>query len=215
MASSKQVDYAYKSYVLREHSDLISKYKKAKRYDNALSQYINEGIVLKALSDSDGVSVSDLQNECLYNELGKEFNEVVKIDHASCNRATRLRKRIESMLLNGDCLFLTLTFNDNTLSNTSDNTRRQLVSRYLKTFNCQYVANIDYGGKNGREHYHAVINSSSIDLSAWRKYGNINVQRVRNKSIELSKTRLSKYISKLSNHAIKETTRRCCLIYSR
>jgi len=212
---SKQVDYAYKSYVLREHSELISRYKKAKRYDNAMALYLNEGIVCNTLKNNDGVSVSDLQNECLYNELGKEFNEVIKIDHASCNRATRLRKRIESMLLNGDCLFLTLTFNDETLNNTSDKTRRQLVSRYLKTFNCPYVANIDYGGKNGREHYHAVINATSIDLSSWRKYGAINVQRVRNKSIELSKTRLSKYISKLSNHAIKETTRRCCLIYSR
>lgn len=214
MASTKQVDYAYKSYVLREHRDLISKYKKAKRYDYKLSLYINEGIVSKTF-DFDGVSVGDLYTDCLSNDLTKVFNEVVKIENASYKRATRLRKRIESMLLNGECLFLTLTFNDDTLTNTNENTRRQLVIRYLKSFNCRYVANIDFGSKNGREHYHAIINSNSIDLSAWRKNGNINVERVRNKDIELSKTRLSKYISKLSNHAIKETTKRNALIYSR
>ena len=215
MAKAKRkTDYAFKGYVLRNYSDLISQYKKAKLHDYAVNVCINEGIVLNSLN-SDSVSLAELQNECIYNELGNVYNEIAKIDNASCHRASRLRKRIESMLLNGDCLFLTLTFNDNTLNQTSEDTRRQYVRKYLKSFNCPYVANIDFGADNGREHYHAVINTSHIDLALWRVYGNINVERVRNKSIELSKTRLSKYISKLSNHAIKETTRRCCLIYSR
>lgn len=214
MTKAKNVDYAFKGYVLRNHNDLISRYKKAKLHDYAVSQYLNEGIVLNSLN-SDSVSLAELQNECIYNELGNVYNEIAKIDNAGCHRAMRLRQRIESMLLNGDCLFLTLTFNDNTLNQTSAETRRKYVRRYLKQFNCAYVANIDFGSENGREHYHAVINTSRIDLALWRSYGNINVERVRNKSIELNKTRLSKYISKLSNHAIKETTRRCCLIYSR
>ena len=78
-----------------------------------------------------------------------------------------------------------------------------------------YVANIDYGSKNKREHYHALINCDKVDFKSWRKYGNINAKRVRNKDIESDKTKLSKYIAKLSNHAIKETTKRSCLIYSR
>lgn len=213
MAKTKQVDYAYKSYVLTNHKDLISQFKKAKKNDYLLSLYLSDGVVLK--SSFDGISVSDIQNDCLSNDLGKVFNEIVRIERAGYNRATRLRKRIETMLLNGDCLFLTLTFNDDTLTNTNENTRRQLVVRYLKSFNCQYIANIDFGAKNGREHYHAIINTNSIDLKAWRKNGNINVQRVRNKDIEVSKTRLSKYISKLSNHAVKETTKRNAIIYSR
>lgn len=211
---AKNVDYAFKGYVLRNYSDLISTYKKAKIHDYAVNMCLNEGIVLKSLNN-DSVSLAELQNECICNDLGNVYNEITKITHASNCRATRLRRRIESMLLNGDCLFLTLTFNDNTLNQTSADTRRQYVRKYLKQFNCSYVANIDFGKDNGREHYHAVINSSHIDLSLWRSYGNINVERVRNKSIELSKTRLAKYISKLSNHAVKETTKRCCLIYSR
>ena len=214
MAKANNVDYAFKGYVLRNYSDLISNYKKAKLHDYAVSMYLNEGIVLNSLN-SDSVSLAELQNECIYNELGNVYNEIAKIENASCHRATRLRSRIEKMLLNGECLFLTLTFNDETLNNTSADTRRQYVRKYLKRFKCSYVANIDFGKENGREHYHAVINTSRIELKDWRIYGNINVERVRNNRIELSKTRLSKYISKLSNHAIKETTKRSCLIYSR
>ena len=211
--AEKKIDYAFKAYVLRNHSELIANYKKAKLHDYALSTYLNEGIVYKDLLNTQ--SIAELQECCMYDGSFREFQEIAKIDHASCKRASRLRSRIESMLLNGDCLFLTLTFNDETLNQTSVETRRQYVRKYLKTFDCPYVANIDYGAENGREHYHAVVNCSRIDFDAWRKYGNINAERVRNKSIELSKTRLSKYISKLSNHAIKQTTRRSCLIYSR
>ena len=119
------------------------------------------------------------------------------------------------MLLNGSCIFLTLTFNDDTLRNTTEKQRRVAVSRYLKQYGCMYVANIDYGSKNKREHYHALINCDKVDFKSWRKYGNINAKRVRNKDIESDKNKLSKYIAKLSNHAIKETTKRSCLIYSR
>ena len=209
------IDYKYKSYVLREHSDLIKRYKHAQlvRYCNDL--YVNDGIITKTLLSGSNESMNDIEFDCIINNRIKELNEVEKICNASIQRTKRLRKRIETILLNGDCLFLTLTFKDDVLNSTSDKQRRKAVATYLKLFNCMYVANIDFGAKNHREHYHAVIGCSSIDLSKWRKYGNVNVQRVRNNSIELNKKRLSKYICKLSNHAIKETTQRSCLIYSR
>jgi len=209
------IDYKFKSYVLKEHSDLIKRYKHAQLVQYCNDLYINDGIITKTLLSGDNESMSDIEFDCIINNRIKELNEVEKICNASIQRTKRLRNRIETILLNGDCLFLTLTFNDSTLSCTSEDTRRQYVRKYLKLFNCPYVANIDFGAKNHREHYHAVIGCSSIDLSLWRSYGNINVQKVRNNSIELNKKRLSKYICKLSNHAIKETTKRSCLIYSR
>ena len=144
-----------------------------------------------------------------------ELKECEKINHAYYERIKRLKNRVASILLNGSCIFLTLTFNDDTLRNTTEKQRRVAVSRYLKQYGCMYVANIDYGSKNKREHYHALINCDKVDFKSWRKYGNINAKRVRNKDIESDKTKLSKYIAKLSNHAIKETTKRSCLIYSR
>lgn len=166
-------------------------------------------------NNNDLLTLHDLLLECVENGLKNEFFEVIRINKASYERVKRLRERIKSMLLKGPCLFLTLTFNDDTLSNTTDKQRRVAVVRYLKQFNCDYVANIDFGSKNHREHYHAVICSKSIDMSSWRKYGNINIERVRNRKIECDGERLSKYVAKLSNHCIKETTKRCSLIYSR
>ena len=209
------IDYKFKSYVLKEHSDLIKRYKKAQLVQYCNDLYINDGIITKTFLNGNNETLNDIEFDCIINNRIKELNEVEKICKASIQRTKRLRTRIETILLSGNCLFLTLTFNDNTLNSTSIETRRKYVSRYLKSFNCLYVANIDFGSKNHREHYHAVVGLDNIDLSAWRTYGNINVQKVRNNSIELNKKRLSKYICKLSNHAIKETTKRSCLIYSR
>ena len=209
------IDYKFKSYVLKEHSDLIKRYKRAQLVQYCNDLYINDGVITKTFLSDNKETLNDIEFDCIINNRIKELNEVEKICNASIQRTKRLRSRIENMLLSGSCLFLTLTFNDNTLDSTSADTRRQYVRKYLKSFNCSYVANIDFGAKNHREHYHAVVNLDSIDLSLWRSYGNINVQKVRNNSIDLNKKRLSKYICKLSNHAIKETTKRSCLIYSR
>lgn len=213
----RNIDYAFKSYVLNEHIDLLNKAKKASLYTYAIHELDTNGVLMHVLrhNNGDNITLDDLMLDSIENGYKNEFLECLKINKASYERTNRLKKRISDMLLNGDCLFITLTFNDETLSTTTPKNRRVFVSRYLKQFNCKYVANIDFGSKNHREHYHAVINASNIDFKSWRKYGNINVERVRNKDIEKDMTKLSKYICKLSNHAIKETTKRSSLIYSR
>ena len=115
------------------------------------------------------------------------------------------------MLESGECLFLTLTFTDATLGKTTEDTRRQAVRRYLKSFGVPYVANIDYGKKNGREHYHAVIQTDHVDYAAYT-YGAINGERIRSAE---DYVKLSKYVAKLTNHAIKQTNKRQVIIYSK
>lgn len=212
-----KVDYAFKAKVLNEHADLLKKAKKASLLTYAINQYEENGILMHCLTHSNGdfTTSRDLLFECIENGLKDEYLEAVKINKASFERTNRLKKRVANMLLSGDCLFLTLTFTDDTLNSTSADTRRQYVRKYLKSCNCDYVANIDFGSQNHREHYHALVNIGNIDFESWHKYGAILAERVRNKNIEKNKTRLSKYICKLSNHAIKETTKRSALIYSR
>lgn len=213
----RRIDYAFKSKILNEHSDLLIMQKRASLYEYSLHRLYEDGVVLYALrSEKQGfITYNELISYCEENGLLSELKECMKINHAEYERTKRLKNRVETMLLNGDCCFITLTFNDNALANTNEKQRRVAVSRYLKQYGCMYVANVDYGSKNKREHYHALINCNKINFPPWRKYGNINAKRVRNKDIESDKTKLSKYIAKLSNHAIKETTRRSCLIYSR
>lgn len=215
--SKRNIDYAFKSYVLNKHSDLVIKAKQCSLYDYSINKLNETGEVNAVLKmpNKYNKSLSQLWCECIDNNLIKEYKEALKINHASYYRTKRLKDRVQTMLLGGDCIFITLTFNDSVLSSTDYKQRRVAVSRYLKTFKCLYVANVDYGSKNHREHYHAIIQCSSIDLDGWRKFGAINVERIRNKNIESDKTKLAKYICKLSNHAIKETTKRSSLIYSR
>ena len=127
-------------------------------------------------------------------------------------RTTRASNRIELLISNFETLFLTLTFNDKTIEATTEETRRKYVSLYLKSVSPHYVANIDYGKQNGREHYHAIVVGTDIDYSAWHKYGAIKGIKIKKASNPLQ---LSKYINKLSLHACKSTTRAKKLIYSR
>lgn len=126
-------------------------------------------------------------------------------------KANKVHQKISKLVHEGNAIFITLTFNDETLAKTSQITRRRYVARYLKDNCSKYVANIDYGAKNGREHYHAVVNSD-ICFDNWYKYGAIKVERVRKSDTDSQK--VSRYITKLTKHALKvENTPR--LIYSR
>ena len=210
------IDYAFKSKVLNEEQDLIKRYKKARLNEYCKALYVNDGVITKTLENAfNSESFNDLEFWCFLNHKLEELNEIEKLDKSGRSRTRRLNKRVKKILLNGDAIFLTFTFNDNTLSSTSKETRRRYVSYYLKQYSNSYVANIDYGKKNGREHYHALVSASKVPCEPWRKYGDIDFERVRNRSIETDIKRLSKYISKLTNHAIKETTKRSCLLYSR
>jgi len=142
----------------------------------------------------------------------EEWQECLRCVNNDYQRVERLRERINHFLQLGNCIFLTLTFTDETLSKTSPATRRKYVTLYLKSVSDYYVANIDYGAKNGREHYHAIVVADNVDFSSWRKYGNINGRHVRSGS---KPDQLAKYVSKLTNHAIKTTNKRCVIIYSK
>lgn len=195
-------DYWLKSVVLNEKIGLIDVVKERRRYDYLISTEQYDKITLQLEWASEHYFQIKLDNGLL-------FNEAVRIVNAERQRTKRLRNRISKYLNSGNCLFLTLTFNNECLSNTTEQTRREYVRKWLKTYSSKYIANIDYGKKNGREHYHAIIQVDRVDFTTWN-HGTCNGQRVKSTSDDLA---LSKYICKLTNHAIKNTTKRKALIY--
>ena len=129
----------------------------------------------------------------------------------------RLVKRLKFMddltlnAINNDLkiVFVTLTFNDEFLASNNADSQRQVVRRYLSNQTIDYVANVDYGAKNGRRHYHAVcLISKNIDLQTWQeKCGIINIETVKQSLKEKKQAyRIGKYITKLANHALKDGT---------
>lgn len=158
------------------------------------------------------------ENEYYFNELYNlalenpdDFKEAAKVAAADFQRNTRLKNRIRDFLQIGNCIFLTLTFRDDVLENTSEKTRRLYVTQCLKSCSKYYIANIDYGDNTQREHYHAIVVSDHVPDGFWSYgyYWRLSIIK------DSNPLRLAKYISKLTNHAIKETTRRNHIIYSR
>ena len=141
-----------------------------------------------------------------------------KISKARFGRVERCKLRIKGIVFDGDAFFLTLTFNDDILSSTSQQTRRKYVTRLLKLYCDKYVANIDFGSKNGREHYHAIVEcdqeSAEMLKNAWgQKCGFADFRKVGSKEDDLAKT--TKYINKLNSHCFKDSVHMHRVIYSR
>lgn len=140
--------------------------------------------------------------------------ESYRLNDSYKHRIARLREKISSIIYNYDNLFfLTFTFKDKVLNNTDYDTRRQYVRRWLKKYCFDYVGNVDYGEKNHREHYHALVACDRVDTSSWLSKGAMNFERVR--LDEKIDDKMAKYINKFVYHAIKETTKRQHLIYKR
>ncbi len=123
----------------------------------------------------------------------------------------RLRSRIDLMLNLGECIFLTFTFTDRSLAVYSIDYLRLCVKRFLNAYSSLYIANVDYGKENGRIHFHAIALASHIYLKSW-KFGALNAERIHTTEDSLC---LARYVGKLANHSVKESTRRESIIYSR
>ncbi len=142
-----------------------------------------------------------------------ELKECDRIYHAHLERVLRLKKRIKSILNSKHCLFITFTFTNDILAKTSAQTRRKYVTRYLNLFCGDYVANIDFGSKTDREHYHAVLGFDILLHTPIWKYGFINIKHIT--KTDKTDTKLAKYVAKLTNHAIKETAKGNKMIYAK
>lgn len=114
-------------------------------------------------------------------------------------KRTRIKKDIEK-ILNKECIFLTLTFDDKHIDLID---KRQRIRRWLQILKCNYIGNVDYGELNGRIHYHVIVQCDHVDYDSY-KYGSINGERIVVKNVDA----LKRYIVKLSNHACKESTKR-------
>jgi hypothetical protein len=201
-----KIDYAFKAKVLSEHQDVL----KLQREFSRLGY-------LRCYSDVDideeyEEAIIDTVSSFVYDDASSlVWREAERINLAYYARVKRLKDRIADMLCEGTCYFLTLTFSDDVLENTSEATRRRYVTRFLKSLSDTYVANIDFGSQNGREHYHAVVLTDSPSMEGWDRLGFSNAKKI---GSEEDFTPVAKYISKLTNHAVKATTKGTRAIYS-
>lgn len=200
-------DYKYKSYILNNKLDKeVSK----------ISYHTHLNNIYSAFDIAPYYQFTQDSLNIIYNSIADKFGfcsilESLRLNNARYHRIERLKNRVGSLISYNTSFFLTLTFTNHYLESTDSFTRRRYVSRFLKSISNDYVANIDFGKKKGREHYHAIVNCDYINSKLW-KYGNLDFELINNTD-SLSSEKLSKYISKLTNHAIKETCKRNHIIY--
>lgn len=158
----------------------------------------------------------------------EEWKEAFRINTANYSRVGRLRPKLEKMLQEFECTFLTLTFSDDYLEKSTPQARRLAVCRFLNSLECCFIGNKDFGSDDvylsdkgevrqgtKREHYHAVVGRLITDEDR-KRYKSLGYGTLRAKPILVPNVKaLSKYVSKLTNHALKETAKRSALIYSR
>jgi len=207
MKSLYSIDF--KSRVLNQsYLDCLKKYKK---------QFIWNDRKYEADEDGEAFLVLDYNGK--YAELWREAKKCSNWPYWDCaerlyisekNKRKKIHNKTKKLVLSGYAYFLTLTFTNEVLENTSQATRRRYVARFLKA-NCKkYVANIDFGKTTNREHYHAIIDCS---ISAEWPYGFYKYEPV--KTSEKDALTVSNYVAKLTNHALKVKQLQLRLIYSR
>lgn len=210
--TTQEIKNEVRQLLLKDKRKLLKEYNRLNNKFYYYRDVLNNDFMTKVYRDL----LYDLKQTFDYARYRIVFDDIVNALNASKrDKHKRIKKRIASMILNNNAYFYTLTFTDKVLANTNEETRRRYVQRFLKANSTNYVANIDFGDENGREHYHVVANVF-IDESLWT-YGIMRVRKIADGVTDVKK--ISHYVTKLSFHAIKDTTidysNKFRLIYSR
>lgn len=120
-------------------------------------------------------------------------------------REKRLRDRVRYMFATKrPVFFLTFTFDNESLSLHSEKRLKRAVLKWVHTYADIFIVNKDFGSKNARLHYHALVvaKNDKVDLSTW-SLGFFFSRVCGKKACDIAN--LGAYVAKLSRHAIKES----------
>lgn len=92
----------------------------------------------------------------VHNHVGgwKDYSQLAKLVINDRKSKYKIDKHFKAMQAFPYIYFITLTFYD---ISCKESTMQQKVSRYLNSITSDYIACKEYGEKNGRIHYHAIV----------------------------------------------------------
>lgn len=171
----------------------------------------------------------------VYEEPNKDFERILK---ARYMKVSRVKKKLVYMLRRCKYIyFCTFTFSDKYI-NKSERTKRDLIKNALNQIkDVNYILNIDYGKKTEREHYHAIVGLNELDLNSDALLNELlsNPDNVPSIYLDLKLKesypcycyseiavtndvndikKLTKYINKLTNHCLKDSTKNQRIYYN-
>lgn len=154
------------------------------------------------------------------NKTLSTFSSNVDYERILCARymkVSRVKKRIVYLMARFQYVwFCTFTFDDYYISK-CDRTKKDLIKKVLSLVSdSHYILNVDYGSKNEREHYHCIL-ATNFDINLnklFQENYSCFCSALKVRYNEEDYKRLSKYINKLSNHCIKDSTKNKRIIYN-
>lgn len=138
----------------------------------------------------------------------KEYDRIL---NARYNKISRIKRRFVFLISRYKFIyFCTFTFDDKLIKK-CDRTKRDLIKASLNSFDSdiKFILNVDYGTKTEREHYHCLVGTNKSS-SLRQHLKNVYPCRTGVEFVPCSVSdikRLSKYINKLSNHCLKDSTK--------
>lgn len=156
---------------------------------------------------------------CFENNLevkkNKKFESILSSRY---QKVSRIKKRFIYLIARYKYLyFCTFTFDEYYVS-LCDRSRKDLIKNSLYSFDSdiKYICNIDYGKTTERLHYHCIVatnNSDNLSKHLESAYPCFTyTEKIRISKEDLKRT--SKYINKLTNHTIKESTKNSRVLYN-
>lgn len=156
---------------------------------------------------------------CFNNQIKFEQNlEYERILKARYMKIGRIKKRFLYLFCRYEYLyFVTFTFDDKNLKK-SDRFKKDMIKNSLYNFDddIKYILNVDYSPVDDREHYHGIVatncscNFINYLMLAYPNIAYTELIRLDKKSL----IKVSKYINKLSNHAVKACTKNKRVLYN-
>lgn len=150
-----------------------------------------------------------------------DFIKDKKLESLLCsryNKVSRIKQHFVYMIMKKkNIYFLTFTFDDKYI-NKCDRTKKDLIKNLLNEIDsCSfYILNVDYGSKTERQHYHCIYGTNkdlNLKFILDKYYPCFSyTEKIRLDSSSINK--VSKYINKLSNHALKSSTKKSRIYFN-
>lgn len=176
--------------------------------------------MIDGLLEKEVINYNQYRLHCFKSNIPLRFEDS-KLERILKNRyakVSRIKKRFVYLIVKYKYhYFCTFTFDDDLIEK-CDRTKRDLIKSSLMSFDSDvsYILNVDYGSKTEREHYHCIV-ATNNPTNLRQHLKEIYPCRSGCKFVSTSSNdikRLSKYINKLSNHCIKDSTKGKRLVFN-
>ena len=136
-----------------------------------------------------------------YMEYEKEYNRIKERRKKGIQRYKKYATKMFEYYF--ELYWCTFTISEEWIGKKTKEEFKKELQKWLKKNAKDYIANIDFGEKNERLHFHAIV-ASKENYFTW-KYGHLFVKEI---NIRKGTEAIARYANRFANHATKSTAQK-------